>query len=73
MTKERLDIPFDLKEVIALNLSQKGLQQVLEFILDNLGELRAQFDDIAKPEERESLEDLKVRRKQNQKKGYRRD
>ena len=39
----KIECPFDLKAVLEINLNQKGLKSVLEFILDHLGELEAKF------------------------------
>ena len=37
---KRLDCPFDLSEILQISYSSKGLQNVLEFIMDHLGQMK---------------------------------
>jgi|OM-RGC.v1.034111750 hypothetical protein len=37
---KKLECPFDLEAVLQISYSTAGLKQVLEFIIDHLGEIR---------------------------------
>jgi hypothetical protein len=47
LTVRKIECPFDLEAIFQINYSTSGLKQVLEFILDHLGEYAAENANLA--------------------------